>query len=282
MTGFINVNKARGVSSAREVSVIKRLTGMPCGHMGTLDPMASGVLPVAIGNAARLFDYFLDKSKMYIASFRFGFSTDSLDTTGSVISSGGRIPSQDEIEEILHEFKGNIEQMPPKFSAKSVGGKRSYQLARSGVDFELKPKIVRIEDIKLLDHISADEFSFEIKCGGGTYIRSIARDMGNRLGTFAVMNGLVRTASGIFDIKDSVETKDLTSENYGDFIIKTQDVLNFESIYASQSESKRLLNGLSVRTDNRDGIYKLFVPDDLFYGLAEVRENILKVRTKLC
>ena len=137
MTGFITVDKALGVSSAREVNIIKHITGISCGHMGTLDPMASGVLPIAIGNAARLFDYFLDKRKTYIATFTFGVDSDTLDSTGTITEMGGYIPSESEILSIIEGLCGEVMQIPPKYSAKSVAGKRGYQLARAGIEFEL-------------------------------------------------------------------------------------------------------------------------------------------------
>lgn len=282
MTGFINVNKEQGVSSAREVARIKLLAKTPCGHMGTLDPMASGVLPVAIGNAARLFDYFLSKEKTYVAVFKFGVDYDTLDITGNLLLSGGKIPERTEIESVLSEFVGEIGQIPPNYSAKSVNGRRGYQLARAGVDFELPPKTVKIKSVKLLDRLSEDEYAFEIECGGGTYIRSIARDLGKRLGTCAAMSSLERTQSGPFTIENSVRTETLTCENLDEHIIKTQDVLSFNSIYPSEAEAKKLLNGLSVRCDKPDGTYKFFDGAGAFYGLAEVKSSILKVKTKLC
>ena len=282
MTGFINVNKSAGVSSAREVNIIKRLTGTPCGHMGTLDPMASGVLPVAIGNAARLFDYFLNKRKKYIAVFRFGVDSDTLDTTGNILSEGGYVPSEEEIKSKLSSFEGEILQIPPKYSAKNICGKRGYELARAGVEFELAPKKVNIYSLKLLKQVNCAEFEFEIECGGGTYIRSIARDLGASLETSAVMSALIREESGIFNIKDAVSTDNLTVENIKNFIIPTQNVLPFEEIYPKGSEAKRLFNGLSIKCDLADGIYKIFTENREFYGLAEVKQSSLRIKTKLC
>lgn len=282
MTGFIIVDKSAGTSSAHEVNIIKRLANTPCGHMGTLDPMASGVLPVAIGNAARLFDYFLDKRKTYIAEFKFGVDSDTLDTTGTVTKSNGRVPTVGEIENILPSLCGEVMQIPPNYSAKNVGGKRGYQLARAGVQFELPPKKVNIYSIKLLQQTLPDSFSFEIECGGGTYIRSIARDMGKSLNTCAVMSGLVRTKSGCFDIKDAVKTDGLTPTNFENFIIATDSVLPFDSVYPTEYEAKRLFNGLTVPCKYSDGIYKIYFTDGSFYGLAEAKANNLKVRTKLC
>lgn len=140
MTGFIVVNKAVGVSSAQEVNKIKRLTNTPCGHMGTLDPMASGVLPVAVGKASRLFDYFLDKRKTYTATFRFGIDSDTLDTTGNVIKTGAPVPDESTVCSVLDNLCGEVLQIPPRFSAKNIGGRRAYQIAREGKEFELPPK----------------------------------------------------------------------------------------------------------------------------------------------
>lgn len=282
MTGFITINKAEGVSSAKEVNIIKKLTGTPCGHLGTLDPMASGVLPVAIGNAARLFDYFLSKKKRYVATFVFGCDSDTLDTTGTVIETGGKIPSVDEIEGVIPYLTGEVLQIPPKYSAKSICGKRGYQLAREGIDFTLPPKKVNIYSIKVLNKITDNSYSFEIECGGGTYIRSIARDLGARLGTAAIMSALVRTKSGVFDISSAVPTDMLNKENVSRYITETDSVLPFESFYPSATEAKRLFNGLSAECDLSDGTYKIYYTDGSFYGLAESKDNFLKVRTKLC
>lgn len=281
MTGFVVVDKAAGASSAREVNIIKKLTKMPCGHMGTLDPMATGVLPIAIGNAARLFDYFLEKRKTYKAVFRFGADSDTLDTTGELRENAGRIPDRREIEEVLPEFIGEIDQLPPKYSAKNVAGKRAYELARSGVEFELPRKRVNIYSIKLLSE-EKDGYGFEIECGGGTYIRSIARDIAEKLGTVAVMSSLTRTKSGCFDLESAVKTEQLTAENIGRYIIPTQNVLPYDSINPTEKDAKKLFNGLSVQCDLADGIYKLFHTDGSFYGLGEAKHNTLKVRTKLC
>ncbi|MDE7182724.1 MAG: tRNA pseudouridine(55) synthase TruB [Clostridia bacterium] len=282
MTGFVVIDKAVGVSSAHEVNIIKKLSGTPCGHMGTLDPMASGVLPVAIGNAARLFDYFLDKRKTYIAEFEFGIDSDTLDTTGTVLKTGGRIPEESEIIKIIPELCGEVMQIPPNYSAKNIGGKRGYQLAREGVEFSLPPKKVNIYSIKLLKKVSDTAYSFEIECGGGTYIRSIARDMGAKLGTCAVMSALRRTQSGCFNIDKAVSISRLTAENLRDFIIPTDSVLPHNSVYPNAADAKKLFNGLSVPCELPDGIYKIYFTDGSFYGLAEANSRKLKVRTKLC
>lgn len=282
MTGFIVIDKQAGVSSAHEVNLIKCISGVSCGHMGTLDPMASGVLPIALGNAARLFDYFLDKKKRYIAEFTFGTDSDTLDTTGTVIRTGGYVPDEKEITDALPELCGDVMQIPPKYSAKNVNGKRGYELARAGIDFELKPKKVNIYGIKLLKRTSENSFSFEINCGGGTYIRSIARDLAQKLNTCAVMSSLIREASGCFELKDAVKSQCLNKDNIKDFIIATDSVLPFESVYPTLNDAKKLFNGVEVNCSLKDGIYKIYFTDGSFYGLAEAKHSKLKVRTKLC
>ena len=281
MNGFINLNKAEGASSAKEVSVIKRLSHTPCGHMGTLDPMASGVLPVAIGNACRLFDYFLSKRKTYVATFKFGEDFNTLDTTGEIVNGGGRVPSAEEIENVIPHLVGELMQVPPRYSAKSVGGKRGYELARSGVDFDLPPKKVSVYSVELLEKVGTESFSFKIECGGGTYIRSIARDMAKLLNTYAAMSALKRTQSGPFDIESAVPSSELTEENLGEYLIPAESLLPFESFHADGITAKKLFNGLAVKCDLKDGIYKIYNVND-FYGLAAVEAGNIKVRTKLC
>ncbi len=280
MTGFININKSEGVSSAREVAIVKRLTGMPCGHMGTLDPMASGVLPVGIGNACRLFDYMLEKRKKYTAVFRFGEDSDTLDVTGEITVTGGRVPDLREINAVLPKFIGDVMQIPPRYSAKNIDGRRGYQLAREGKDFTLPAKKVSIYslDCERIDEIS---YRFIIECGGGTYVRSLARDIAAELGTCAIMSSLVRTESGGFTIEDSVKSELLTPENIKSYIIPTQTLLPYDDFYPTASEAKKLFNGISVETDMSDGLYKIY-SNDGFYGIAEVANSNLKIRTKLC
>lgn len=277
MTGFLNIRKEGGASSAYVVSRVRRLVHTPCGHMGTLDPLASGVLPVGIGNATRLFDFFLDKKKTYLAHFRFGVTTDTLDGEGAV-RPAGRVPSRAEIEGVLPGFIGEIDQLPPKYSAKSVNGRRSYELARAGQEVELSPKRVRIEGIELLEQTGADEFSFRIVCGGGTYIRALARDIAESLGTGAYMSGLVREGSGPFSLETAVRLSDLTPENVTEHLIPTDSVLPFPSISV---EDKRYFQGIRIPCAREDGLYKIYSAEG-FYGLGRVEGGELRPEKKLC
>ena len=284
--GFINVDKPSGIVSSTLVNKIKWLSGVPCGHMGTLDPLASGVLPVGVGNATRLFDYFLEKDKEYIADFTFGVDSDTLDSTGNLVQ-GGHVPNEMEISSVLPTLCGDIMQIPPKYSAKNVNGRRGYDLARAGIEFELAPKKVRIDSVELLGkkEETADTYLFKIRCGGGTYIRSIARDMAAVLGTKAVMSGLRRTQSGIFTLQNAIPfdvlEKDPSIEELEQYLIPTDSVLPFENLPLTDQAVGRILQGQRVKTDMVGGIYKMYTADG-FYGLVEVVDGLAKAKTKLC
>ena len=282
--GFINVDKPSGIVSSTVVNKIKWLSGVPCGHMGTLDPLASGVLPVGVGNATRLFDYFLNKEKEYIAEFTFGVDSDTLDSTGTLVE-GGRVPDEQEIRDVLPTMLGEILQVPPKYSAKNVNGKRGYDLARAGIEFELPPKKITIYSMELLDRVKEDVFRIKIRCGGGTYIRSIGRDIASALGTKAVMSSLCRTQSGVFTLDKaipfSVFEKDPTLQELEAMLIPTEDVLPFERLTLSEKDERKILQGQSVETDKEDGLYKLYKEGE-FYGIAEIQKGFAKAKTKLC
>ena len=277
--GFIDLNKPTGSSSALYVSKIKRLTGQPCGHLGTLDPLANGVLPVGIGNANRLFCYFLNKKKEYVAQFTFGETSDTLDCTGN-IERGGYVPRAAEINEALPAFLGETDQIPPNYSAKSVNGRRGYELARSGVEFTLPPKRVRIDKFELLgEGETENSYRFLIECGAGTYIRSLARDLAAALGTQALMSALTRTKSGAFMIENAVSPGELTEENIESFIIPTESVLPLPRLTADEND--RVFSGVKTAVNAADGEYKLYRGEE-FYGMATVKNGAFFTVTKLC
>ncbi len=283
--GFFNVDKPSGITSSTVVNKCKWLTATPCGHMGTLDPLASGVLPVGVGNATRLFDYFLEKEKEYIAEFTFGVSSDTLDSTGE-LTLGGRIPSEAEILSALPSLVGEIEQIPPKYSAKNVNGRRGYELARAGVEFDLPAKRVKIFGVELLGKgENENSYRFKIACGGGTYIRSIARDLAFALETNAVMSALKRTKSGVFELGNAIPfsllEEDLPVAELEKYLIPTESVLPFPRLILTDKRPERIFSGMAVETAQADGLYKLYDKEN-FYGIAEVKEGKAKAKTKLC
>lgn len=276
MNGFLNIYKSKGVSSARCLSKVKKIINCKCGHLGTLDPLASGILPVAIGQAARLFDLMLDKEKKYIAEFTFGYQTNTLDLEGEVDFLGGTIPTKQQIIDILPDFLGKIDQIPPMFSAKCVGGTKSYKLARQGKTVELKPKTVEIFDIKLLKD-NSPSFVFEITCGGGTYIRSICRDIAQKLSTFATMTALERVACGYFTKENSISVEQLENLSIDEILIKSDEVLSYEKIVLEKSKAIRLLNGLYDDYDYKNGIYRVYCEDE-FWGVGQVTDGKIVIK----
>lgn len=277
MTGFFNVFKAEGKSSAFVVNKIKWLTKTPCGHMGTLDPLACGVLPVGVGNATRLFDYFLNKTKVYEAKFRFGVTTDTLDREGEPYGHGN-VPTYAGIADVLSQFVGEIDQIPPLYSAKSVNGRRGYELAREGKEFTLPPKRIRIDSLTVEEQTAPDEYRFRIVCGGGTYIRSLARDIAAACGTVGYMSYLQRTQSGVFTAQTAVPLEALTPENLEQYLIRTEDVLPFPVV---NEPDLRLFHGVTCPCAEEDGTYKIY-KDGVFYGLAVAKDGMMKIEKKLC
>ena len=200
MNGFVNVLKPVGATASDIVVCVKHIFREKAGHLGTLDPGASGVLPIAVGQATKLFDFLTNKTKYYRAFFTFGKTTDTLDSYGTVTETNGTLPNADDVSVALKHFCGQLNQVPPVFSAKSVNGVRAYKLARSGAQVELKPRTVTVYGIDLVSRLSADTFVIDIRCSGGTYIRSLARDIAAYCGTVGYMSGLIRLQSGCFDI----------------------------------------------------------------------------------
>ncbi len=278
MNGFLNLYKPAGMSSAYLLNGLKRiLKGETVGHMGTLDPLASGVLPVAIGKSTRLFDYLLDKKKEYEATVTFGFETDTLDLEGKTVFTSDIIPTEEDVKAAASTLIGEIMQVPPIFSAKCVNGKRSYKLARKGVAVDLPPKKVTVYSIEVLSR-NENSYNIKIVCGGGTYIRAIARDLGRLCGSRATMTALCRTASGIFKAETAVTLEQLkAADDISALLLKPQDAIDYPEIKLDELSAKRLFNGLIDEFNYSDGIYKVFAPDG-FYGVGEMKSGKLKVK----
>jgi tRNA pseudouridine55 synthase len=210
MFGFLTVNKPKGLTSRATLDVIERLVRpLKVGHCGTLDPLASGVLVICLGPATRLVRFVQQMPKLYIGDFRLGWESDTEDIAGTLqpVENQSPITSTD-LSGLLPEFVGRIRQQPPRFSALRIQGKRAYELARQGADFELQSRWVDIYQLRLLNFAYPD-FRLEILCGSGTYVRSLGRDIGRRLGSAAIMTDLSRTAIGNFRLRQSLDWSDL-------------------------------------------------------------------------
>jgi len=261
--GIIAINKPKDWTSFDVVNKIKHIVKPnKVGHLGTLDPMATGVLLVTVGKATKLFDVMQQKEKTYLAIFEFGYETDSLDATGVTQKTSNNIPTLEQIEAVLPKFKGKINQIPPKFSAKSVNGVRAYDLARRGESFELLPKQVEVFDIKIIEY-KDKILKLEIVCGSGTYIRSIGRDIAYELNTYATMTELVRTKVGNFNLKNCKDINNLNSENVYENLSKLNAVLDYEVLDLGTEITSKLLNGQVVKIEVDDGNYFLNYENDI-------------------
>jgi tRNA pseudouridine55 synthase len=212
--GLLNLHKPSGCTSRDVVNRVQKLVRpQKVGHAGTLDPLASGVLIVAIGGATRLIEYVQQQPKSYRATFLLGRHSDTEDVEGNVVElDGSPTPSQSEVDEVLPGFLGDIQQMPPAYSALKVGGQRAYALARCGQEVKLEARPVTIHALRLVAY-DYPSLQLEIACSSGTYVRSLGRDLARALGTEAVMSALVRTAIGPFQLADAVAADDLTVES---------------------------------------------------------------------
>ncbi len=272
--GIIAVNKPKDWTSFDVVNKLKfKLKPNKVGHLGTLDPMAEGVLLITIGKATKLFDIMQEKKKTYVATFEFGYLTDTLDATGETIDRTDTIPTKEQIISVLPEFIGKISQIPPRYSAKSINGRRAYDLARNNIEFELKPKLVEVYDIKLLNYENS-LITLEIQCGSGTYIRSIGRDIAHRVNSFATMTSLVRTKVGNFELKDCVDVRnDLDMDK---ITMPIKSVLDYPTLQETEENKAKLLNGQTLIIEKEDGIYMLEDETDVV-ALVEIKEKHAKM-----
>lgn len=248
-SGFVNIIKPTGMSSSDVVCKVKKALKLKkVGHLGTLDPAASGVLPVAFGKATKFFDYFLKKDKEYIADVKFGVLTDTLDSFGLITEYNSKIITSQDIERVLNQFIGKINQVPPMYSAIKINGKKACDLARLGQDFELKAREIEIYSIDLLGEMSDNFFRFKVHCSAGTYIRTLFNDIANALGTIATTVVIIRSKSGSFKIENAITIDEIQDDN----CMSIEDVFeNFNKIEIKDNVIfKKLLNGVKLTKSN--------------------------------
>ena len=278
-SGIILINKSEGVSSNKVVNKVKYSLGAKkCGHLGTLDLEGAGLLPVTVNKGTKLFDYFLKKDKTYETVFVFGFETDTLDTSGTIIKEKECDVEECEVRKAIKSMICTYSQMPPIYSAKKVGGKVAYKEARNGKEITLSPKDITIYDFKLLEKIDKNKFKFEISCSSGTYIRSVCRDLAEKLSTYGSMQCILRTRCGGFYLKDAFSIDDVENGKFR--LIGCDEVFDFEKVWLNKIQTEKLLNGLDIKFEKVDGNYRVYF-DDQFLGLAEVLDNRLKLSLRL-
>lgn len=260
--GFLNVYKPVGMTSHDVVAVLRRVTKIKqIGHTGTLDPFAEGVLPVCIGKATRLIEYLQD-DKEYLATVQFGASTNTFDLDGEKTFTSDKKVKKEEIIEALKSFEGEISQLPPIFSAIKVKGKKLYEYARKGEEVEIQPRKVFIENIELN---SFDEESQQaqvlIKCSKGTYIRSIANDLGEKLGCGGYLVKLIRTQAGNFRVENSIQLDGIDVENN---LLNPLDVMDLPKISVNDEDLARIKNGMPIlKKCDKIGNFVILVYNDV-------------------
>ncbi len=296
MNGILCVNKPAGFTS---FDVVAKLRGIlrerRLGHGGTLDPMATGVLPVFVGTATRACDIMPDNTKSYRAGFRFGETTDTQDVTGEVLTRSDTAVGEDALRAVISEFIGDIMQLPPMYSAVQVNGQRLYDLARKGVEVEREPRPITVYGIDLVSYDEASrEGALDISCGKGTYIRTIINDIGERLGCGGVMTSLVRTSSGGFTLADCFTFEQIQQardeDRLAELILPTERVFaKLPRIVLGEAQTRMYRNGVKldlarvrdIKQDVTD--YAVYGSDGAFIGtaLADFEGGILRVAKNL-
>ena len=287
MNGLILVDKPTGYTSFKAAAVIRRIYGTKrVGHTGTLDPLATGVLPILIGRATRLSSYVLEADKRYIAGIRLGVTTDSLDITGEVVATNEVNVTDEQLADALVHFNCTYDQIPPMYSAIQVNGVRLYDLARQGKEVKREPRTVTIHVLKLLSR-EGDDFTVEVHCSKGTYIRSLADDIGKFLGCGATITSLRRTDAAGFSIERCFTLEQIEADPEGCLQSPDMAVPQFKSITIAPTQSKRFINGAALSVDRlkfidnaQDGeLFKMY-SDGEFLGLSEYKKETRELTTK--
>lgn len=284
MFGFLNVDKPSGITSHKVISILRKITGIKqIGHAGTLDPLASGVLPVAIGKASKLIDY-LDEDKEYIAGIYLGKVSDTYDIQGKVESTFFRKISLEEIGEALSSLTGKIWQIPPAFSAVHYNGKRLYELARKGkIPDDIPKREVKIYKNEILSFdYEKQTLYLDIACSKGTYIRSIVNDLGVLLGSGAVMYELKRIKSSGLSIENAIDISENESEDFiKSHLINPIDIINIDTYELNDEESDKLKNGNKFKDRKKKQGNILLVRENKIMAIAEIQDKYVQPRRVL-
>lgn len=275
MNGVLNIYKPEGITSFDVVKSIRKITGeKKVGHAGTLDPMASGILPVCIGKGTKIIEYIMENHKVYIAKLKLGVTTDTYDREGKIIEeeSIGNI-SEEKIRKVINSFVGEIEQIPPMYSALKVGGRRLYELAREGIEIKRNARKINIDSIDILD-IDVPYVRFKVSCSKGTYIRSLCYDIGKSLSLGATMWELERVENGPFKKENSQPLSKIDSNNVKDYCISIEEALNkYPKLVLKENTATLLRNGVQVKNKYLigdiplDQIYRIY-DEKTFMGIG--------------
>lgn len=276
MNGIILVDKPQDWTSH---DVVGKLRGIlherRIGHSGTLDPLATGLLVVFVGRATRAVEFAEAHSKEYIAGLRLGVSTDTQDITGNILHENEQNVSEDELKYAFTEFLGDIQQIPPMYSAIKIGGKKLYELARKGESVERKPRNVNISRLEICGR-EGDDYIIDVACSKGTYIRTLCNDIGEKLGCGACMSSLRRVKAGVFDISQA-HTLDEIAAAPEKYVIPVDELFyDYDELTVSDKIEKKLRNGNYVNLNFSDGTYRVYNNNREFLLLGAVKDGVLK------
>ena len=280
MTGIICLDKPCDMTSFMAVKRASRILGVKkAGHTGTLDPMATGVLVIMLGHCTRFIELLPEHKKSYTARVKLGITTDTLDITGEVLSESEVNVTSEQLLSVAEKFKGDILQTPPMYSALKKDGERLYDLARKGIEIEREQRKITIEKLEIYD-FNGNEFSMDVTCSAGTYIRSLCDDMGRELGCGAVMTELRRTEANGFSVENAVtleELEKLISENKAESVITSVEnaLVSYPEITVTKPQANRFHNGGALGYDRLHGeysvgIYRVYSPERKLLGLGEI------------
>ncbi|MET3616523.1 tRNA pseudouridine55 synthase [Peptoniphilus olsenii] len=291
MNGLLIFDKPKDLTSHDMVYQVRKKTNIKrVGHTGTLDPMATGVLVMCIGKATKVSDYILAADKEYIAKIKLGILTDTLDITGNVLKNDDVLFKKSKIKECLENFLGIQEQTPPKYSAIKIKGKKLYEYAREGQDISIPKRKIIIHSIHLLDFNNKDEITIKVLVSKGTYIRSLANDIGNYLGTYGTLTNLRRTRSGDFKIQDALtleDFKNLNAKQINQKLLPIDEALkHLQKIDVNPNFYDNIINGQFYKLNRpyKNNDYRIYC-NNFFIGLGEIRiingDYYLKIKKRL-
>ena len=284
LNGIIVINKPKNYTSHDVVAKVKKILKLKkVGHTGTLDPNATGVLPLLLNSGTKLSKYLINHDKEYEVTLKLGIKTDTLDSEGKILEERkvdtAILENTENIKKVLNSFVGKQEQIPPIYSAIKVNGKKLYEYARSGEKIEVKARQIEIYNIELEKvDIEKQEIVFKVECSKGTYIRSLCEDIATRLGTIGYMKELNRTRVGSFGIEDSITLEELEKcENIKLKVLTMEELLKQkEKIILNKKQLELFLNGVKLDNDNQDGLYRIYNQDKQFIGIGVLQGNKLK------
>ena len=281
LDGIIIINKEKGYTSNDVVQIIKKTFNEKVGHTGTLDPMATGVLPILIGKGTLLSKYLINHDKIYVATLKLGVKTDTGDITGNILEEKNvddKCLQKENIQKALEEIIGEQEQIPPMYSAIKVNGKKLYEYARKGQKINIPPRIINIYNTELLNiDYKNNEIQFRVSCSKGTYIRTLCETIAEKLNNIGTMSALNREKVGNFEINQSVKINELKETFDNKCLISLEKFFeNKDKIELTPRSFVAFLNGVKLLTDNKDGIYRIYNINKEFIGVGIVKNGILK------